>query len=134
MSQENVEVVRKLADAYEAGDYDRLVDLLAPDVEAVPDASVFPEAGPLHGRDEYRRWLEEIGTAWVSVHWDTKEVRATGTDQVLLRSDWGGVGAASGVETYSSLTGVFTFRDERVCRIEWYFDHNKALKAVGLEQ
>ena len=134
MSQENVEIVLAHVAAYNAGDIDAWAEFLTPDVEAFPDASAFPEPGPLLGRDEYRAWLEEIQTAWRRPRWRTTEVLAVGTDLVLHRRDWGGEGAASGVETHSGITGVFTVRSSQISRIVFYFDHTEALKAVGLEE
>ena len=55
-----------------------------------------------------------------------------GAGRVLHRGDWGGKGAASGVETYSSITGVFTVREGQISRVEFYFNHERALKAAGL--
>ncbi len=54
-----------------------------------------------------------------------------GGDRVLVRYGWGGVGASSGIEMYSSLTGIFTVRDDQISRLEFFFDHDDALKAVG---
>jgi ketosteroid isomerase-like protein len=133
MSHANVELVVASNDAYNAGDIDAAMSFYAPNVEALPDASVFPEAGPLHGREDFRRWTEEIGTAWVNVQFVAREVLAVGDDHVLLRGDWGGEGAASGIETTSSITAVFTVRDGLISRVEYFFDHDKALKAVGLK-
>jgi ketosteroid isomerase-like protein len=134
MSQENVELVLAHVAAYNAGDIDAWAEFLTPDVEAFPDASAFPEPGPLVGRDEYRVWLEEIQTPWRKPRWQTAEVRAVGTDVVLHRGDWGGEGAASGIETHSSITGVFTIRGGQISRIVFYFDHDRALKSTGVEE
>src|SRR5512133_3739109 len=67
MSQDNVEVVRAYAEAYNAGRdafVDFLVDFMAEDVEIVPDASRFPEAKPFRGREEYRRYIADIDQDW----------------------------------------------------------------------
>jgi ketosteroid isomerase-like protein len=127
-----VKLVAASNEAYNSGDLDAMMSYYAPDVNAFPDASVFPEAGPLHGREEFRRWLEEIATAWVSPGWVVREVFAVGDDRVLVRGDWGGKGAASGIETASSITGVFTLRDGHISRLEFFFAHDEALEAVGL--
>jgi ketosteroid isomerase-like protein len=134
VSQENVELVLAMADAYNSGDFDSVVGLYALDVEALPDASVFPEADPLRGRDEFRRWMVEVASPWVSVRWTPLEVFAIDGQRVLYRGDWGGVGTTSEVETYSSITGVLTIKGGEIRRAEWYFDHAEALKAVGLEE
>jgi ketosteroid isomerase-like protein len=41
---------------------------------------------------------------------------------------------ASGIETVSSITGIVTIRDGLISRVEFFFDHDKALKAVGLAE
>jgi ketosteroid isomerase-like protein len=133
MSQENVDVVLASFDAYNAGDLDALLGLYAPDCEVLPDVAVFPEAAPLHGHGEFRAWVEEIGKAWVNPCYLTTEVLDLGGDRVLRRGDWGGVGATSGIEMYSSITGVFMVRAGQIHRAEYFFDHDKALKAAGHE-
>src|SRR2546430_10164390 len=104
MSQGNVEVVARMFRAYNAGDIDAMISFYALDLEAFPDASVFPEAGAVHGRDDWRRWVEEAGTAWLNVKWATREVIAVEDGRVVNRGDWGGEGVASGIETVSSIT------------------------------
>jgi hypothetical protein len=61
-----------------------------------------------------------------------KEKIDVGGDRVLVRGEWGGEGASSGIEMYSSLTGIFTMCDGKISRVEYLFDHALALKAVGL--
>jgi hypothetical protein len=34
----------------------------------------------------------------------------------------------------TSLSHIYTIRDSEISRIEWFFDHAEALKAVGLEE
>jgi hypothetical protein len=60
--------------------------------------------------------MDEINSAWRTVSWRTTEVFAVDVDRVLHRGDWGGEGAASGIETYSSVTGVFTVRADQISR------------------
>jgi ketosteroid isomerase-like protein len=134
MSQENVEVVLASFEAYNAGDLGAVMCFYASDVEVFPDPAVFPESTPLHGLNEFRAWVEEVDSAWVSPRYLTTEVLDLGGDRVLRRGDWGGVGATSGIETYSNITGVFTIRDGQISRAEYFFDHAEALRAVGREE
>ena len=134
MSDTNVDLLLAGVDAYNAGDLDALMELWTPDIEVFPDASVFPEADPLRGRDEYRSWLEEINSAWISARQDTIEAFALGGERVVHRGEWGGKGAASGIETVSSITSIWTIRDGQITRVEYFFDHDQALKAVGLQE
>jgi ketosteroid isomerase-like protein len=53
---------------------------------------------------------------------------------VVVRVEWGGRGQASGIDVRSSLTSIYDIRDGQVIRIEFYFDHAKALEAAGLRE
>src|SRR6476660_9517706 len=132
MSQDDVEIVTASIDAWNAGEFDALQEFYAPDAVVVPDTSVFPEAGRMHGRKEWRRWAEEIRTPWANPRWEIGEVVVVEDGRVLVRGDWGGHGVASGIEVSSSITGIYTIRDGVILHVEYFFDHDKALKAVGL--
>ena len=134
MSQENVKIIRASVEAYNAGP-DAYLAFMAEDIEVHPDASVFPEAKPFRGREEFRRFLAEIDEGWeggdkVGV---IREILSVG-DRVVTRTDWGGRGRASGIDLRSSLSAVFDIRDGQIIRIEFYFDHAKALEAAGLSE
>jgi len=128
-------LVKAANEAYIAGDREAYLDLFAADVERRPDVSRFPEAKPFRGREELRRFLAEIDEGWEggASGGVIREVFLVG-DRVVARADWGGRGRASGIELRSSVTSIWTFRDGRAARIEWYFDHSEALKAVELEE
>jgi ketosteroid isomerase-like protein len=132
MSQENVEIVQAATAAYIAGDIDAMMEFYALSVEAFPDTS-FVEPEPLHGREQFRRWVEGIRTPWVIARWVVHETRAIGPDRVLERGDFGGVGMGSSIETLASYTLINTIRDGEIARVEYFSDHADALKAVGLE-
>jgi ketosteroid isomerase-like protein len=135
MSQEDVDVVLASFEAYNAGDLHRMMGFYASDVAVFPDPGVFPESAPLHGLSEWRAWVKEIATAWENPpRYITTEVLDLGNGRVLRRGDWGGVGATSGIEMFSSITGVFTVREGLISRTEYFFDHDKALKAAGLAE
>ena len=133
MSRENVKNVQAWSDAYNAGDIDAMMDFCTPDVEAFPDTG-FLETSPLYGREQFRRWIEEIRAPWVSARWVVHEARAVEPDRVLERGDFGGVGAGSSIETLASYTVIFTFRDGQISRVDYFSDRAEALKAVGLEE
>jgi len=133
MSQRNVEVIQAWSDAFNAGDIDAMMDLCAPDVEAFPDTG-FLETSPLFGREQFRRWIEEIRTPWVIARWVVHEARAIEPDRVLERGDFGGMGTGSSIETLASYTVIYTFRSEQIARVDYFSDHAEALKAVGLSE
>jgi ketosteroid isomerase-like protein len=135
MSQENVELVRAFLDAYNRGEFDAALELCTPDVEGYPDASVFPEPGPLIGPEAVKAFFEEIGSAWAEPpRYVVTEVVEVGDARVLVRGDWRGRGAASAIESSSEWSIAYTIRARQIARMAWFSDHNEALDAVGLRE
>jgi ketosteroid isomerase-like protein len=134
MSQENVDVVRRFHAAYDEADFEAMLDLCTPDVHVSPDASVFPEADSMLGREPLRSFIVGSAVAWVQVRYPITEVSEVGDDRVLIRGEWGGKGVASSVEMFSSLSAVYTLEHGRISKAEYFFDHERALKAAGLEE
>ena len=129
MSQENVEVVRELWDAYSRGDIDRVIALSDP-----YDVLVTLEEGPLHGPDairaNYARWME----AWEEEPETTvDEVIGTG-DHVLMIACFQGRGRGSGVRVEQRLYEVYTLRNGSILRVDEFSDRAEALEAVGLRE
>jgi ketosteroid isomerase-like protein len=130
MSQENVDLVRRSIEAYAAGEVDAYVEFFAEDVEVFPDVSL-PEAKPFRGREQFRRFVAEVAEGWEgSATADIQEIFPVG-ERVVARADWGGKGRTSGIDLRSSLTSVYTFRDGQITKIEYFFDHAKALEAAA---
>ena len=132
MSQENVELVRRILAMLDQGDDPH--DLLAR--EFVMDFSR-RRLNPVvvRGRDEVRAFAEGDGQMWEGGHlaYQPKELIDAG-DKVLAFVRVSGRGHASGVEVEADTWAVWTFRDGKP--VEWtYFgdDRASALKTVGLE-
>jgi ketosteroid isomerase-like protein len=127
-----VEVIRAFHDAYNGNDLRAALSLCARDVQVAPDQSVFPEAGALVGQEEFRAFLEETWAAWTSGAVTPREVRDIGDHRVLVQADWSAKGFASSAEVSRNLSAIYTLRDGLISSAEYYFDHDKALKAAGL--
>jgi ketosteroid isomerase-like protein len=136
VSQENVEIVRALAEAFQRRDHERAFDFYDPDIEW--DASLQPApdiTGVYHGhlgvRTFWRRWL----SAWQDLEFEVEDVRDAGDDVVILirnQRQWGRhTGIPTEVLPYAQ---VYTFRDGKVVRWRFFPDQQSALKAVGLAE
>ena len=135
MSQENVEAVRALIDAWNSGDrdFERLGAYFAPAVSLEsPLSSVSGE--PYRGNAGLEQWardLDEQFEKWEIVSDDLREVG----DQVLAVGTVTAVGRASAAALQFPAATVFTFAsDHRVARIRIYLRVNEALQAVGLAE
>jgi uncharacterized protein len=128
MSQENVEVVREIWDAYSRGDFDQIRAHSDP---AVVMISV--EEGPLYGIEAVRKNQERWSEAWKDSETTVDEVIGVG-DRVFVAARFRGRGRASGAEVQGRHFEVYTLRNGKVLRVDEYADREEALEAAGLSE
>jgi ketosteroid isomerase-like protein len=133
MSQENVEIVRRIYGALDRGDDEAFWKLVAPDF-VVEFSRRLLDPVVLRGRGQVQAWYDREMETWEGGHtrWRPKELIDAG-DKVLAFIWTGGRGKASGVDVEAYVWNVWTFRTGKP--VEWtYFgeDRAAALEAVGL--
>ena len=132
MSEENVEIVRAISDAFARGDYEGALERLDEDIEFVAPPDV--TGGRVwRGRDETRQGVASFLGAWDGYHYEVREVLDCG-DEVLVEGWQHARGRGSGVEVSESIYTVWTVRGGRVLRQQMFRDRNQALEAVGLAE
>jgi ketosteroid isomerase-like protein len=129
MSHEPLEIVRQVAERWNAGDIERLFELYHDDLVVVtgehwPDGNAVME-GKQRFRESTQEWLD----VWQSVHVETDAVEAHG-DRVVAHGSWVTKGRVSGMEGTMPIHIVFTVRDGRIARVEWFPDHERAVAAA----
>ena len=131
MSQENVEVVRAVFAAWNAGDMDALRELYDPEVimRSVPD---WPEPGPWVGRDAVIRQFVQQREAFDADDLAPISDFLDDADHVVVRLIWRGAGY--GPESNLEITSVYTVRQRKVFYQEFFWDHAEALGAAGLSE
>jgi ketosteroid isomerase-like protein len=132
MSAETVEIVERAMAAYEADDLDAQLEILDPDVELVewPES---PDQRSYRGHEGALRAAESWGEAWEWIRVDVDEVMEAG-DKVLVCGRTFGKGKGSSVEVAIDTFNVYTVRDGRVTRIEFFTTEEPALRAAGLDE
>ena len=132
MSQENVEIVRRAFEAWNAGSSDVLRELYDPNAIIVRGLEGWPEGEePAVGREAVLRVFEEVREAWDADTLEPISLIDAG-DRVVVRQKWHGVG--QGPESTMECTVVFTLRKGKVFLMEYFWDHTEALSAVGLSE
>ena len=131
MSQENVGIVRRGFEVWNAGDMDALRELYDPAIIWRP-AEGWPEPGPYAGREAVMRQLEQLRETW-----DTDTFQLIGDfidvgDRVAVRFIWHGAG--SGPDSNIEGTGLYTVRKGRIVAIEFFWDHAEALDILRLSE
>jgi ketosteroid isomerase-like protein len=132
MSQENVEIVRRIFDAWGSGDWSIGNEYL--DQHAVyVVSSDFPAFGCYLGLDAIRAYWRDFLEQWERLTLEAKRIEAVG-DTVLAHVVQHAKGRASGVEGDLPYFMLFTFRGKKIVRTEAVMHHAEALEAVGLPE
>jgi ketosteroid isomerase-like protein len=139
MSQENVDLVRRLYEAVAARDSDAVLSIYDP--ELVWDHTNNTELARLvggtvyHGHEGLQDWSRQFYEAWENVTAELEDVIDAGDDRVVAVLNYRGRGRVSGLEVeFTRMAGIFTIRDARVVRADWYRDEADALPAAGIER
>jgi ketosteroid isomerase-like protein len=128
MSRENVELVRRLFDTYNAGDYAAAAACLAPGVVYEVGQEV-----PAYGPDEVRAMWERWDGAWDDMETVPEEFIDAG-DHVVVTVHYSARGRGSGIEYGERLYDVYTIRDGKCVRKFEFRDRSEALAAAGLDR
>jgi ketosteroid isomerase-like protein len=129
MSQENVEVIRRGFEMWNAGDMDGWRELCDPGVIwRGPEG--WPEPGPYAGREAVMRQVEQLRETWDADSFDLISDFLDVGDRVAVRFIWRAVG--HGPESNIEVTGVYTVRKSRIVALEFFWDHAEALEDAGL--
>jgi ketosteroid isomerase-like protein len=130
MSQENVEIVRRMYEAYHGGDVDAALSYYDPEV--VVDASFRVDGGIGHGHEG----LSRIIRTWVGTFDDWREeieeIRDLGS-HVLVLSTQRGRGKGSGAEVEQRYAVVYEIQGDKITRMTLDNDTARALKAAGAD-
>jgi uncharacterized protein len=130
MSEENVQIVRELAEAWNRGDVEAFLATFASDCEVIFPPDV-PEPGPFHGQAELRGWIDGFLAAWDHHHADVVDPTSAG-DEVVVALHMTGRGKGSGIAMDETDWHVFTIQDGKVARWRNFNDRDEALEAAGL--
>jgi ketosteroid isomerase-like protein len=104
-------------------------ELLTEDAEWVnPHNAVEP--GTRRGADEFNKAIASVFATWDDVHFDTDQVIDNG-DQVVALGSLHGHLNASGMVVSAEHGQIWTFRDGRVLRMQWFNTHRETLEAAG---
>ena len=135
MSQENVEIVRSIFEAFNRGDLDAFFDEYWADdidyraIEGAPD-----DHGPIHGKAAIRAHWQDWLDTFDDLTAEPLELIDAADQQVVTVLRFGGRAKLSGVEADLTFAVVYTLRDGKVARGREYWTRDEALEAAGLRE
>ena len=137
MSQENVEIARRIAEAFEAGvergDFTRPWDTgaVAEDCEFIP-APEYAEQGSYEGRKGFSEFMLSWTEDFEHYSVQTERLIDAGEDRVVGFFTQSARGKGSGAPVEQEYATVYDFQNGQLVRLRIYFDHDAALEAAGL--
>jgi ketosteroid isomerase-like protein len=132
MSQENVEIVCKVYDAWIRGDPSQAFDYLDPEVvwEAIEDA---PDAGTYRKHSGVRRYMDDWLQDFEMFPFEFgRSIEAEG--RLVMEQRGTTKGKGSGLTTVINYAAIYTFRGGKVLTVKEYSTFGEALEAVGLSE
>jgi ketosteroid isomerase-like protein len=133
MSQQNVEVVRELVEAFNRRDLVAMTQWFAPEVEWEPGGPAAVERARYRGRDEVASAFAATWETWEVFHVEESEVRDQ-DDSVLWLGSARMRGATSGVDFDQAFAVHFRVREGKVLRFQGFLTWQNALQAAGLRE
>ncbi len=136
MSEENVEVVRRLLDAWNRRDLDAMLDLGGSELVYVNSPTAV-EPGTRRGRDEVREVARKQWEILADARFEVDKFFDRGDEVIALgRLSRGMPGSDARIE--EPQLGSYQFRDGKITRVEVLgfgrAEVQEALKAAGLEE
>ena len=132
MSQENVEIVKRMIDAYNQRDLAGLEAFSHPDVELDWSASRGFVAGVYRGFDEFERFWRSYFDAFEEMAAEPERFIDAGESVIVPNVVY--IRGRDGIEVSARSAIVFTFRSHRITRMCLYQETEQALKAAGLKE
>jgi ketosteroid isomerase-like protein len=131
MSEENVEIVRKVLAAWNHRDPDRALDYLAPEIEWEPATPAVLEHAVYRGREEVARATRALWDLWEEFRFEEADVRDLG-DVVLWLGSVHIKGSASKVELDQEFAIHVVLRDGQILRAKAMLSRQEGLEAARL--
>jgi ketosteroid isomerase-like protein len=134
MSRENVEVLRRFAEVFNAGDMERVAEVWHPDIEFRDLAHAADAPETLRGAQAVLSLMSAWRESFDDFRAEISEYIEVG-DHVVCVTRWMGRGKASGVAVDVLQVDVYELRKGKIVRATLaYPDKTTALEAAGLSE
>jgi ketosteroid isomerase-like protein len=135
MPEENFEVIRRAAGAFNRGDIDAVLEELDPEIEWHPLLQVLfgGEATVYRGHEGAREFQRDLDEAFTELRAEPSEFRDLG-EGVIAIGHLRGRGRESGATTETTIVWLVNFKNGRAVRVREYLDPKEALDAARLRE
>ena len=133
MSQENVQVVRRMLDAFNRDDVEAVIATFHASCE-INEPPEMPDSPPtgFHGHDGIRQWMGNLREV-AKARFEPRSFTPNG-DLLLCELASRGLGQGSEVPIDWTTFAVMRICDGKIERVRVFLDRESALEAVGLSE
>ena len=132
MSEANVEIVRRFYEAWARGEFPGPPELMDPAIEyANPAGAVEP--GIRRGLAAFGAAVDKVFEGWATWEMEPERFEEVG-DRVAVIVRYRARARSSGVEVEGRESALWTVRDGRVIRYEWFHEADDAGRAAGVRE
>ena len=131
VSRENVDIVRAMLEAFNRGDMRSFLDMCDPGIEWDLSRRLIDPA-TYHGHAGIENFFDQQREAWEEAPRMEPEDLMESGDQVVAFVRVRGRGKGSGARVDARIAQIWTIRERKATRLEYYGDRREALKAAGL--
>jgi ketosteroid isomerase-like protein len=130
MSQENMELARRMIEWFNTRDAEAAQAHSTDDVEIVPLLAAMEDT-IYRGPEAFAAFGADNDEAWEELHFEAEAVRDAGS-KVLLIGELSARARVTGADVTARLAMLFEFRGGKFSRLQTYVDVGEALEAAGL--
>jgi ketosteroid isomerase-like protein len=126
---DNLEIVQRAIEAFNANGVDGILSLIHPEFEATTPPDLASEPDTYRGHDGVRRWFDSFYEVMDDIRWDAHELHVVG-DRVVVEFTLRARGKTSGLDFGQNAVMVWSFRDGQAIRIELFQTLDEAMAAA----
>lgn len=131
MSQQNVEIVRQIFEAFNSEDIELILALTHADFELEVPPALSAEPDIYRGHDGMRRYWESFQDAMDEIRIQPERLCDAG-EEVVVAMHLTAKGRRTAIAVEQRTAGVWTICDGKVLRIRAYVSLSEALETVGV--
>lgn len=132
MSHENIKLINQIYEAFNAGNYQLVLEYFSPDFEWVAaDSSPLSDRSPYHGVEEIRESVfARIAAGFEKLIVDPDEIFSAG-DKVVMLGYYDGIYRASGKQSRTQVAHIWTVSNDRAVKFQQYLDTYKVAQSAA---
>jgi ketosteroid isomerase-like protein len=126
VSEQDVELVRRVFDAINRRDVQTMLDAYHPDADMSTLTSELVHGKAYRGHTGIREYFSSFADVWEELRLEPEEIRDLG-GRILVVGRWSSRGKGSGADVESPAAWIFAVRDGRIVFSRAYRDAEEAL-------